>query len=290
MTSEKDRPRTDAPPLASTGGSLDQVNEGFHAVYGEARHAAKQDGPVFVVVADQLVVFRDGKRTAYSFSPRAFHVIKSVAHAPVALYALFERPEPPDVTELNEARARIASAQASAAKDAQELSPGARRELGEVLEACAVLLNQTLAEPPSRERLAQFAGTTGPWLLSLAQEATRLQLDALHLHTEQALQELSASERVALQVVVAGDHQARVRSLAMQYFQKRFEQRSDAEQRVSYAEGVDNEQGALELVGTQRLDRSLARAFFGEEKRLQRDILGDAVTEQLRTFRLAPIG
>lgn len=282
------RSKTAAPPIAKVDPPLDAINDDFHSTYGAARHEAKYDGPVFVVVADELIVFQRGQRSAHSFSPRAFHVLKSVAHAPVALYALFQRTATPGRARLDEARARVVAALESTPEEVQALPEPTRADLAMVLRACLELIDQT-ADAGQAERLAAFAQKTGPRLLRLAQEATRLQLDALHQHTEHALQELSAHDRTELQVVVAGDHQARVRSLAMQYFHKRFADRPDADLHVSYAEGVSDEHGALELVGTQRLDRTLARAFFGEEQRLQRDILGDAAEQQLRSFEVEQI-
>ena len=75
----------------------------------------------------------------------------------------------------------------------------------------------------------------------------------------------------------------------MQYFRKRFAEPSGVETHVTYAEGVRDERAALALVATQRLDRSVALAFFGDEKRLQRDILGDAAERQLGSFPLTKI-
>jgi hypothetical protein len=282
------RPRRTAPDIAAAdGGALDAINGTFHSSYDEARHTVTHDCPVFVVIADELVMFRRGQRTAWSFSPRAFHIIKSVAHGPVALYALYQRPEGASAERLTRLRAQLSSAVDTISDPALEEST--QRELRDVLEACHELVSDSLDAAPARARLAAFARKLGPLLLALVQHATQLQLTALHQHTEQALSALSDEEQTLLHVVVTGDHQARVRSLAMQYFQKRFAHLPDAEQRVSYAEGVNDEQGALELVGTQRLDRTLARAFFGEEKRLQRDILGDSAAELLRAFEVGSI-
>lgn len=243
---------------------------------------------MFVVLSDDLIVFRGAHRECYSFSPRAFHVIKSVAHAPVALFARYERPPPPSEAELLSLRARVTSAEAYAAAHACELAEDAREELARVLGACEAFLAD-VGDGDDRARLEAFARSLGPSLLRLARDATRVQLEALHAHTERALRDLTPKERAELHVVVAGDHQARVRSLAMQYFKKRFGEPERTELHVSYAEGVQDAQAALELVGTQRLDRRLALAFFGEATRLQRDILGDAAQELLSTFELAPI-
>lgn len=282
------RPRTGSPAQAATSPALDEINQGFHTLYDAARDQKREDGPVFVVLADDLVVFQRGERKAFSFSPRPYHVIKSIAHAPVALYAMSMR-SPWPVGQATKLRARLSAAYEKLPEDARELSPGARSDLTRVAQASLALIDLCQSQGFSRQGLADFAATTGPLVLRLADEATRFQLHALHDHTELAVASLSAAERASLQVVVAGDHQARVRSLAMQYFMKRLPERAGAPGRVIYAEGVSDEERALQLVGTQRVDRVLARAFFGDEQRLQRDILGDAAEQQLRDFTSAPI-
>jgi hypothetical protein len=264
---------------------LDDINDQFHATYDQARSAASYDGPVFIVLADELVIMQQGKREAFSFSPRAFHVIKSAAHAPVALYAMLARPEPASEAELTTLRDRVVAALESPYLAGEELHD-ARNDLNLVLQRSCDFLAQVRNGETSDVGLRSFAAELGPPLLRLAQEATRLQLNALHDHTERAVAALSPEQRARLHVVVAGDHQARVRSLAMQYFRKRFAEPPGVETRVTYAEGIRDERSALLLVGTQRLDRSIAHAFFGDENRLQRDILGDAAERQLRSFAL----
>jgi hypothetical protein len=140
----------------------------------------------------------------------------------------------------------------------------------------------------SADARAAFAAEMGPVLLRLTSAATQIQLRRLHEQTECAFATLAPQERAFVHVVVAGVHQARTRSLAMQYFQKRFGEPPGAERRVTYAEAVSTERAALELVGTQRLDRVIANAFFGDARRLQRDILGDAAAEQLHGLALGP--
>jgi hypothetical protein len=136
----------------------------------------------------------------------------------------------------------------------------------------------------SAEGLRAFAAAAGPASLRAAADATRVQLEALDAHVARALGAMAPEERRGLQVVVTGNHQARARSLPLQYFQKLFGEAPGEERRVAYAEGASDEAGALALVGTRRLDRAIAGAFFGEPRRLQRDGLGDAARERLRGF------
>ncbi|MDB4975304.1 MAG: hypothetical protein JWN48_3645 [Myxococcaceae bacterium] len=287
------RPRSSTPKRAEVGGPLDTINDQFHDSYHETRSETAREAPVFVVLADELVVFQREQRTAYSFSPRAFHVIKSVTHAPLAIFATLQRLEGSELDrdarkKLDAQHARFTAALSRIERDASALTAQTRADLRTVLQTCVDYLDRAPGSSTAAS-LAAFARPLGDVLLRLADDATQLQLDALHAHAEQALSALSARELAGLQVVVAGDHQARARSLAMQYFQQRLREPEHTEQRVTYAEGVSDEEGALALVGTRRLDRALAGAFFGDEKRLQRDILGDSAHARLQAADYGPI-
>jgi hypothetical protein len=281
--------RSIAPAPPSIERNLDRINEEFHTQYGEATAHVQYEFPVFVLLAESLVVFHAGQRQAFSFSPRAFHVIKSIAHAPVALFVAFQGPSAPEKAQLEAMRRRILSALALPFDD-ECLSATAQSDLRLVLHSCRDCIDAALRDGSmDRTQLDALAARLGEPLQRLLHEATSLQLHALHDHTERALHALSPSERRALRVVVTGNHQARIRSFAMQYFKKRMSASAHADTRLSYAEGVSDEQAALALVGIQQLDRKLARAFFGEETRLQRDLLGDAAEDLLRSFELAAL-
>jgi hypothetical protein len=282
------RAKSTASERPSVERNLDRINEDFHAKYGQATAHAQYEFPVFVLLAESLVVFHARQRQAFSFSPRAFHVIKSIAHAPVALFVAFQGASAPKPAELEEMRRRIVTALALPLDD-EPLSPTVRNDLTFVLHSCVDCIDAALRGGMDRTPLDALTARVGEPLQRLLHEATSLQLHALHEHIERALEVLSPSERRALHVVVTGDHQARIRSFAMQYFKKRMSTSPHADTRLSYAEGVSDEQAALALVGIQQLDRKLARAFFGEEARLQRDLLGDAAEDLLRSFELAPL-
>lgn len=234
---------------------LDGVNDAFHESY-DAERAIAESAPILVVLADDLVLFHGGKRSTFRVTTPELVAAKSVAHAPVALWLRLQRPD---------AHAAIAELEArihAAMKDG-EAEP--------ILVETRRWMERMPFDPDA------FAAAFGPPLMESIARATTMQLEALHRTTEEALATLDAAERRALHVAVTGDHQARVRSLPMQYFQKRF---ADPD-RVLYAEGVSDAEAAAVLVGKQRLDRAMAKAFFGDPRRLQRDLLGDAAKAEL---------
>ncbi len=284
-------PQVGPAPPPRVESPLDRVNDDFHETYEGARGAAQGDGPVFIVIGDALLMHRAGIRRERNFSPRRFHVIKSAVHAPVAVYiALHRIPGAPVDAETTgrltglarHVDASLATLGEDAPEDVETLQP--------ILHASRAMIDEAIAAGVVHgSRLDEFAAAVGPALRHLTDVATDVQLSALHAHVEEALGEMSGEERRALQVVVVGNHQARIRSLAMQYFQKRFREASGVDDRVAYAEGITDEQATLALVGARRLDRAIAAAFFGDPRRMQRDLLGDSAAARLAQLDLKPI-
>ena len=279
-----------APPaLPSVGAPLDGLNRDFHAAYDGAREDAALDAPVLMVLADTLLLFRRKERQALSFTPPAFHVLKSVAHGPVALFAALHRLGEAGLrpVELQRMRSLAQSIEASlAALPSRVRGSEGRENLQQILERSQAFVASLLAGGRvASAALAVFSRDVGPLLLRATEDATRLQLDALNAQVTSLLGAMTPAERAHFQVVVTGDHQARIRSLAMQYFGKLLGE-GPAAFRLTYAEGVVDEAEALALVGTRRLDRAVAEAFFGDGHKLQRDVLGDAAQAQLRTLEV----
>jgi len=272
------------------------VNSAFHSAYDEARTRESRDGPVLAVMADKLILMRARGRAEYATSSDVVSVVKGIAHAPVAifvtLYSLGDASlDTATLTSLAHLDAGLGASQlalrtleatpdgVSAALACVKIVSPTRAFLRKVLEAGHVEMSalETLAEDV-REGL-----------YDCLRLASHIQLASLHARTMEVIRELDPWEHRVLQVVVAGDHQARRRSLPMQYFQKLFREPPGADVRVVYGEGIETADEALTLVGTKRLDLVIAEAFFREPRRLYRDVLGDEAQEQLRDFVLEPI-
>lgn len=284
---------SDIPPV---GGPLDGVNEEFHQAYDDATGEAEDDVPVFVLVGDLLIVFQGKTRREIAVMPRLAHVIKSVAHAPVgafsALQPLDEEPlDAPTRKRLEKLLVHTKAALSALDTDVDVAKENVAEDLRVVLRSTTKLLESAFdASGAERTReLLEYADATGPLLLRLTNEATRIQLAALDEGVAAAVAGWSTVDRRRLRVVVTGDHQARARSLGMQYFRRRLGELDGTETRVAYAEGVSCPEAARALVGKQRMDAVIAKAFFGDARRLQRDILGDAASMLLAQCVLEPL-
>jgi hypothetical protein len=289
VLAEPSRQRTDSERDAAIAGPLAEVNEHFHACYEATRSLAEERGPVLILLAESLVLHSPAGRRALAVRPRSYEVIKAVTHAPVGLFALLESPRPAAGALANAITRTQAALVELDSPYAQAHSERTRRDLEQVLQQTLHVATAVRDGAADRDARHALARALGPALLRLVRDAGQLALDALHAAVEALMAKLSAAERARLHVVVTGDHQARERSLGLQYFQRRLCEPRDCEQRVTYAEAVQDEQAALALVGTQRLDRALAQAFFGDARRLQRDVLGDAAHALLEASHFAPI-
>lgn len=256
---------------------LKKADDAFHRVYARVR-AASLDCPVLVALGDDLHLLQEGSQTSARYVPEAFHLLKAIAHVPITLYLQLSN-SPQDLS-LDAFANMVSSLDARV----DTLDHAAHRPVHDVLERTQALLAQARDAHVDASTLQAFAEQTGHAVLRLTDHATALQLDALDRATAHFLHAISPHARARVIAVVAGAHQARERNLATLYFQKLFHDEPDALDRVVYAEGASTLEDAKIVVLTRQLDRKLAAAFFGDPKRLQRDVLGDAATLRLRSF------
>jgi len=268
----------------SDDSALDAGNEVFHETYDGARNRVRHQVPILVVFPTDLILHSHDGRRAVGYCQPSFTRAKSAAHIAVALFALTgEEANPAEFrASLDGLIRHISAALAAASTSDCRLS----EEVHALLERCLQYASSARVSPPGEGTRAEFASDAGPRVLSITERATCEQIAGLHAAVEELFSKLSAREQGELQVVVVGDHQARVRSLGMQYFKRRLHE-GEADQRVTYGENVGDEQEAISLVATRLLDQRIALAFFGDEHRLQRDVLGDAAKHCLdrMTFR-----
>jgi hypothetical protein len=270
--------------MSSQSKAMEAGNQVFHEAYGGARDGVRHQVPVLVVLPTELALHHQDQRRAFPYTRPAFAEAKSAAHIAVALFAL-------TCTESKGTQARAGIGRLFGhISAALEVAPRARREpvneaIQQLLERCLRFARSANEQVPSEHLRQQFASDAGPRILHITELATCEQIAGLHEAAEASLRTLSPEDQATLQVVVVGDHQARARSLGMQYFKRRLHEQPGVDQRVTYGENITDEEEALSLVATRRLDKRIAQAFFGDENRLERDVLGDAAKRCLDKMR-----
>jgi len=267
--------------------ALNAGNEVFHGAYCCARDGVRDQVPILVVLPSELALHHQNQRQVVAYSRPSFASAKSAAHIAVALFALTCAESNPE--QRRGGIARLSEHIAAAALDVTRRAKSElAAEINALLERCLAFARAAYEGAASEPVRAEFASDAVPRILRITELATCEQIAGLHEAVEAIFSKVSTREQAELQVVVVGDHQARIRSLGMQYFKRRFQEEERTDQRVTYGENIDDEQEAIALVATRRLDQRIALAFFGDAHRLQRDVLGDAAKHCLDQMCFSP--
>jgi hypothetical protein len=284
-----------APPAAAPPAPEDPLvvlNQSFRTAYRQARaDKLAHAGPLILASGDTLVLFRDGQRTEAEVTPPAYHALKAVDHVPLALYVQLAPAGDGPLDETRVAglrRYRELVAAARGSLEGRGFSPDSRRRQEQILAASLAFLDGILERRQVQAgELSRFTREAGPLVLANADEAARMQLDALHAQTTAWRRQMTPEEWQRLRVVVVGSAMPRKQNLAVQYFARLLGEPGEG-RRLVYAEALWEEQKALDLLGTHLLDTDVGDAFFGDPRRMHRDLLADAAAAHLQRMTFGP--
>jgi hypothetical protein len=272
---------------------LEELNDEFIRFYEDTRTAlveAQKRVALIVINGDQMLFFHRGgePRVLDGLRPPIYTKLKALAHVPLAIFALLTL-EAGDAPLSCQTALRLSGYRHRLRLSAAALDVRCEVDSG-TLPGPITIYDRSLAfsdgvvtrgSVSAQDLHAFVAGLNGE-IKALFATAAKAQIDAVHAEMSRLKEdELSSAEWDALRVVVMGPHMAHKDDLFLQYFSRLLRTPMYAEKRLVYFEGAD-EQGALDLLGTTMIDMRAARAFFADEFRLHRDILGDATDNYLR--------
>lgn len=265
--------------------ALADLNAAFRTHYAEARRATlARESLVLVIAFDRAIVLHNGARIEEPFTPPVYDRVKAVAHVPLALYVLTARwgddALPAEAVEILKAyRAKVSTARDELA--ALELSSASLARQYAIIDAALSEVDRTLAAGHyDRRSVASLCRALLPSILDNVRDAARAQLDGLDSVAQRWRATVGEERWREAKVVVLGVRQARVDNLQFAYFRRTFGEDA-VNRRLFYAEGLFTEELGLDLLGTILLDRGVSMAFFGNETRMERDLLGDAASAYL---------
>jgi hypothetical protein len=272
---------------------LEALNRASRKLYASGRTLELSSIPAVIVVSgDDLILRKNGKRVVATVIPREYHTLKCVAHSLLALFGhLTHEPGRPlgeeRVKALREYRDLLVAA--GPAVEACGFDPDTlarqKRILGRGLEFLDAVVKDGQV---SADALTKYCRASRPDALANAAAAARAQLAATHRQVMEWKKGMTATEWDALTVIVQGGQTARAENAAVQYFARLFGETSGEGRRVVYAEGLWDEEKALNLLGTLRLDGKLAVAVFNDPFRMYRDLLADAARPAIDDILAAP--
>lgn len=272
---------------------LATLNAHGRKMYAGGRTLELSTIPVVIIASgDDLVLRKNGKRIVATVIPAEYHALKSVAHSTLALFThlAFEpgRPLNEDrLKSLKEYRELLVAAGPAVEKfgfDADTLARQ-KRIMTRALEFSAKVLE---AGKVSSDDLAKFCRASRADVLANAARAVKAQFQGTHKLVMEWKKDMTAEEWATLTVVIPGVQTARPENSAVQYFARLFGESVGEGKRVVYAEALFDEEKAVNLLGTLRLDGKLSVAVFGDPFRMYRDLVADVARAALDDIFAAP--
>jgi hypothetical protein len=272
---------------------LEALNRASRKLYAGGRALELSTIPAVIIVAgDDLIFRKNGKRVVATVIPREYHALKCVAHSLLALFGhLAHEPGRPLGEErlktLKEYREILAAA--GPAAETCGFDPDTLARQKRIIARGLTFIDAVLKDGQvSAEDLTRYCRASRPDVLANAAAAARAQLAATHRQVMEWKKDMTAEEWGSLSVIVQGMQTPRVENAAVQYFARLFGETSGEGRRVVYAEGLGDEEKALNLLGTLRLDGMLSVAVFNDPFRLYRDLLADVARLAIDDLLAAP--
>jgi hypothetical protein len=273
------------PAAAQIPDSLTALNDAFRQAYaGARRRVLAGDGPLLIVNGDTAALIRGASRSDAPINGPAYHVFKTIAHIPLAIFVALTPGEgtldPDHLKTLEDLRRLIPPARAGL--DGLGLAPADLARQDQIVRESLAFLDETVAQRRfARKDLESFTRRMSPLVLANVVDAARVQLDILHAQVSAWRREMPPREWEALHVLIITAHMPREESLHVQYFSRLLNEPVEG-RRIVVAESLFEEPKALDLYGTHLLDGRIGQAFFGDPLRMHRDLLAEAAKEYLR--------
>jgi hypothetical protein len=262
-------------------------------MYAAARARELAAIPIVIVVSgDDLVLRRNGNRTVARVLGREYHALKCVAHPTLALFTHLAssagRPlDHAQLKLLREYQSLLTAAIPAVEKlgfDAEVLALQKRLLTRAVEFAASVIRDGKVTD----EDLKKYCRSSRTDILANGALAARSQVAAMHQQVMTWKKGMSAEEWAGLTVVISGSPTPRADNLAVQYFSRLLGEPHGECRRIVYAESLWDEEKAVNLLGTLRLDGKLSIAVFGDPVRMYRDFLADGARTAIDDLFAAP--
>jgi hypothetical protein len=272
---------------------LEALNRATRKLYAGGRALELGKVPVVIILSgDDLILRKNGKRVVATVIPPRYHSLKCIAHSMLGLFGhLSHEPGKPLGAErlqaLKDYRELLAAAGPAAEKCGFQPDTLARQK--RIIARGIEFIDAVLKDGQvSAGDLVHYCRASRPDVLANAAVAARLQFEATHRQVMEWKRDMTAEEWGSLAVIVQGSQTPRVENAAVQYFARLLGKSSGEGRRVVYAEALWDEEKALNLLGTLRLDGKLAIAVFDDPGRMYRDLLADAARAAIDDILAAP--
>jgi hypothetical protein len=242
------------------------------------------------MIHEDVILFHDGKEEKVNVIPKEYHQIKGIGHMSFGVYVTLAnngyKPLRPDIKEDLEHKIDLID-QALKYLEYNPLPLEYAATHRTMLESASNLIGKVLAAGEVVEDvLLDFCQKSAPLYLEGAQIGAKLEIDTLHDTVMNWIDRVGDDNWENIHVVICAAHQGRYRETTLQYFQRLLYERegfsAKHEDRVVYAEHINDPQAALELLARHIVDQRASIDLFGDPTRLQEDLMSDGAEAYLQ--------
>jgi hypothetical protein len=257
---------------------LFSLNEQFRTTYNRARnHLISTINPLIICNGDNATIIYRGKRFEEQVKPKFYHELKSISHIPFKIYLtiMFDSGNLSEnnYIELKQYLQDIRSIRNSI-QFPEDILKNQYDIIDLSIEYLRLILKTKFIDKIQLKNFCQQARNLFSINIDIA---ARAQLDMLDSKIRPWYQNhFNNTERNSLKILIMGPKTARYDYLEKAYFYALLGEKHEGKH-IIYAESIDNEEKALEILGIWLLDAKASRNFFdGDSERLHRDLLADA--------------
>lgn len=275
--------------------AITALNRSFHESYNNLIHRTFENlgarkSPVIVMIHEDVILFHDGKEEKVNVIPKEYHQIKGIGHMSFGVYVTLAnngyKPLRPDIKKDLEHKIDLID-QALKYLEYNPLPLEYAATHRTMLESASNLIGKVLAAGEVVEDvLLDFCQKSAPLYLEGAQIGAKLEIDTLHDTVMNWIDRVGDDNWENIHVVICAAHQGRYRETTLQYFQRLLYERegfsAKHEDRVVYAEHINDPQAALELLARHIVDQRASIDLFGDPTRLQEDLMSDGAEAYLQ--------
>lgn len=276
-------------------GAITDLNQAFHESYNNMIHhtyekLGKEHTPVIVMAHDQVMLFFRGEQESVNVIPELYRKLKSIGHVSFGVFVTLadngygELRE--DIRESLEKQQYLIERGLSFL-DVEPLPMEYGVSQRGILESALEMISNVLDDGAvSASKVIAFARQNAPRYLQGASIGAQLEIDELHKTVMKWKDEMGETTWENIHVVVCAAHQGRYQEATLQYFQRllgeKEGQAAEMEDKVIYAEHIDDPKAALDLLARHMVDQRASVALFGNRTRLQRDLMSDGAQAHLK--------
>jgi hypothetical protein len=261
------------------------LNDSFRESYALAKENIRKGlGPIIIANGSDLVLLYKGKRDAQPCVPESYSILKTVDHIPLGIFVILndhcdKALDDATKNRLSNFKGFVDRAVENVAK--AELSAKTQERQTKIITRSQIFINEVLAAGSvSNKSLRNLTTEASRDTLLNADEAIADQFISMDCIIENWRQKLTADEWKQTHFIIMSGHMPRLKNSNLQYFEKITREKEEG-LRIIYAEGLSEEDQAIDLLVTHILDRQIATAFYQDEWRMHRDLLSDAASKYL---------